>query len=70
MSRICGALALAVALLVGLTAAGAAAKVTNAYGTATATTRSGGVEVAVDIAAAHQDPGAGPFDVEVICVDA
>jgi hypothetical protein len=70
MSRICGAPVLAVALLVALAAAGAAAKVTNAYETATATTQSGGVEVAVDIAAAHQDPGAGPFDVEVICVDA
>jgi hypothetical protein len=47
-----------------------AARVTNVYGTATTTTELRGVEVAVDLAAAHQDPGADPFDVEVICVDA
>jgi hypothetical protein len=70
MSRICGALAVAVALVAGVTAAAMAAKVTNVYGTATTTTESRGVEVAVDVAAAHQDPGADPFDVEVICVDA
>ena len=70
MSKICGALAVAVALAVSMTAAGVAAEVSNAYGTAVTTTKARGVEVAVDLAAAHQDPGADPFDVEVICVDA
>jgi len=47
-----------------------AAHTTNAYGTARTTTESDHVELAVTISAAHQDPGADPFDVEIICVDA
>jgi hypothetical protein len=70
MSRI----RIAVALVVAFTLTGAAtcgaAKVTNAYGNAASSTRGSGVEVSVTIAPQYQQPGANPFDVEVICVDA
>lgn len=70
MTRTGIALVLSLALVAVGAAMCAAAKVTNVYGTATTTTRAGGVEVSVGIAAAYQLPGADPFDVEVICVDA
>ncbi len=69
MARACVSLVLSVALSVACAVLASAEKVSNAYGAATATTRSREVEVDVDIAAAHQDPGADPFEVQIICVD-
>lgn len=40
----------------------------NGFGTAVTTTRADSVDLAVEIAPAHQDPGADPFDVEILCV--
>ncbi len=70
MSRTHLALVLSVALVIVGATTCVASKVTNAYGTATSTTRTHGVEVSVAIAPLHQQPGADSFDVEVICVDA
>jgi len=63
-------LILAACLVAGGVLVATAAKVTNAYGTATVTTEAQGVQLAVAIAPAYQVPNADPFDVEVICIDA
>lgn len=57
-------------LVIGFTLAAPAARVSNSYGVALTETRSDGVELLVDVAAAYELPAADPFDVEVICVDA
>ncbi len=70
MSRIEIVLILSLVLTVGGATGCAAAEVTNAYGTAVTTTHADGVNVSVMISAGYQLPGADPFDVEVICIDA